>query len=144
MSLPVDSILSVFCTFMFPILNTISLSRHEQVCWKMLVHDVINLLYYEQTSTNIFKYVLSFFKTTTILTQLLRSFQGYFIDSELCLYSMLLNFLHYYLILILHLWLLLWFYYKRYKFDKLLWQGVFHLTFILWYCTIHSILVSLL
>ena len=93
----------------------------------------------EQTSTNIFTYFLSFFKTTTIPTQLLRSFQGYFIDSELCPYSMLLIYLQYYLILLLHLW---WFYRELYKFDKLFRQGVFHLAFILWHFTIHSILVS--
>ena len=93
----------------------------------------------EQTSTNIFTYFLSFFKTTTIPTQLLRSFQGYFIDSELCPYSMLLIYLHYYLILLLHLWLL---YRELYGLDNLFRQGVFHLMFILWHCTIHSILVS--
>ena len=26
--------------------NTVRLSRHEQVCLKKLIHDVINLLYY--------------------------------------------------------------------------------------------------
>ena len=93
----------------------------------------------EQTSTNVFTYFLSFFKTTTILTQHLRSFQSYFIDSELCLYYMLLIYLHYYLILLFHVWL---FYRELCKFDKLFRQGVFHLTFILWHCTIHSILVS--
>ena len=93
----------------------------------------------EQTNTNIFTYFLSFFKTTTIPTQLLRSFQGYFIDSELCPYSMLLIYLHYYLILLLHLRLL---YRQLYEFDNLFRQGVFHLTFILWHCTIRSILVS--
>ena len=64
MSLPVDSILSTFCTFMFPILNTIRLSDHEQVSSNNT----------EQTSINICTYFLSFFKTTTIPTQLLRSF----------------------------------------------------------------------
>ena len=92
----------------------------------------------EQTNTIISTYFLSF-KTTTIPTQLLRSFQGYFIDSELCPYSMLLIYLHYYLILLLHLWLL---YRQLYEFDNLFRQGVFHLTFIFWNCTIHSILVS--
>ena len=92
----------------------------------------------EQTSTNIFTYFLSFFKTTTIPTELLRSFQDYFIDSELCPYSMLLIHLHYYLILLLHLQLL---YRELCEFDNLFRQGVFHLTFILWHCTIHSILV---
>ena len=33
---------------LFSIHNTISLSRHEQVC--LLVHDVINLLYYFRES----------------------------------------------------------------------------------------------
>ena len=93
----------------------------------------------EQTSTNIFTYFLSFFKTTTIPTQLLRSFQGYFINSELCPYSMLLIHLHYYLILLLHLQLL---YHELYEFYNLFRQGIFHSTFILWHCTIHSILVS--
>ena len=30
---------------LFSVHNTISLSRHEQVCLNILVHDVINLLY---------------------------------------------------------------------------------------------------
>ena len=51
MSLPVDSILSTFCTFMFPILNTIRLN--------ILVHDVINLLYYEHW-TDKYKYFYVF------------------------------------------------------------------------------------
>ena len=88
---------------------------------------------------NIFTYFLSF-KTITIPTQLLRSFQRYFIDSELCPYSVLLIYLHYYFILFLHLWL---FQRERYEFDKLFRQGVFHLTFIPWHFTVHSILVSL-
>ena len=32
---------------LFSIHNTISLSCHEQVCLNILVHDMINLLYYE-------------------------------------------------------------------------------------------------
>ena len=59
MSLPVNSILSTFCTFMFPILNTIRLSDHEQVSLNILVHDVINLLYYEHW-TDKYKYFYVF------------------------------------------------------------------------------------
>ena len=58
-SLPVDSILSTFCAFMFPILNTIRLSDHEQVSLNILVHDVINLLYYEYW-TDKYKYFYVF------------------------------------------------------------------------------------